>query len=303
MRGMYPNRAFKVLIGAGAILALLLGAAAYRAILAGCPDSAVKIDLTCLFLPTHTDLGIHLLSYAFIGTILLGASFWLVLWHRQRTGMALFTRNLVVLRASDSELELLTLRLGLKDKVSLLDSEVPLCFCAGFISPHIYLSRGMIDRLTTEQLEALLLHEKHHLENYDPLKTLLGRLVASALFFIPVLPDIFKRYLIEKEIAADQKAIRQQGHYRGIAGALNKLLREHSTVPAKGWAVGGAEALEYRIDNLLGRPPQDIHHIPLRHIITSFLITTVFVVTILVPLPGSHPLNGDMASALFSLLA
>ena len=53
----------------------------------------------------------------------------------------------------------------------------------------------------------------------------------------------------------------------------------------------------------IGQTPEDIHHIPLRHIITSFLITTVLVVTILVPLPGSHPLNGDMASALFSLLA
>ena len=80
MRAMNPNRTFKVLIGAGAILALLLGVAAYRAILSGCPYDGGKIDLACLFLPTHTDIGVHLLSYAFIGTILLGAFSGLVLW-------------------------------------------------------------------------------------------------------------------------------------------------------------------------------------------------------------------------------
>ncbi len=163
MRAMNPNRTFKVLIGAGAILALLLGVAAYRAILSGCPDGGGKIDLACLFLPTHTDIGVHLLSYAFMGTILLGTFSGLVLWRRQWTKMRLLTRKLAQLRVPDSELKALTRCLDLKDKVHLLDSEVPLCFCAGFISPRIYVSRGMVEKLVPQELEALLLHEKHHL--------------------------------------------------------------------------------------------------------------------------------------------
>ena len=300
---MYPDRAFKVLMGASAILALLLGAAAYRAILAGCPDGGGKIDLSCLFLPTHTDLGIHLLSYAFMGTILLGTYSWLVLWHRQRTKVASLTRNLAALRAPDSELEPLTWRLGLKDKVRLLDSEVPLCFCAGFISPRVYLSRGMVEKLTPEELDALLLHEKHHMENYDPLKMLLGRLVVSALFFIPSLRDIFEHYLIDKEIAADRSAIQSQGYFRGIAGAIEKLLQERSTIPAEGLVVGGAEALSYRIDHLMGHAPRHGLYIPIAHLATSFLITTLIIATILAPLSGSHPLSADMVSTLFSYLA
>ena len=35
-----------------------------------------------------------------------------------------------------------------------------------------------------------MLHEKHHLENHDPIKILLGRLVVSALFCIPALRDV-----------------------------------------------------------------------------------------------------------------
>ncbi len=70
---MCSGRTFKVLIGAGILLMFLLGAAAYRAVMAGCPENLLRLDIVCLFLPTHTDLGIHLLSYVFVGVIFLGA--------------------------------------------------------------------------------------------------------------------------------------------------------------------------------------------------------------------------------------
>ena len=288
-------------MGTGAVLALLVGAAVFRAIAAGCPHDWG--DLACLFFPTHTDLGIHLLSYAFMGTILLGTSSWLALWRRQWTNTHALTRKLARPHAPDNKLELLTHRLGLKGKVHLLDSEAPLCFCAGFIRPRVYLSRRTVEKLTPEELEALLLHEKHHMESYDPLKILLGKLVVSALFFIPVLPAILKRYLIEKEIAADQRAIQYQGHRRGIAGTLEKLLQEPLSAPAEGLTAGGAEALAYRIDHLRGHTPQHMHHIPLPRLATSLLITILILTAILAPLPGSHPLNSDMMGTLSGYLA
>ncbi len=133
MRAIYPSRTFKVLIGTGIILVLLLAVAISRAIIAGCPESWAKGDLLCLFLPAHTDLGTHLLTYAFMGTILLGVYSWLVVWRRQWSKTRLLIGNLVLLHAPGSKLERLTRRLGLKDKVHLLDYKAPLCFCAGFI--------------------------------------------------------------------------------------------------------------------------------------------------------------------------
>ncbi len=289
MRTIYSDRTFKVLIGTGVVLALLLVVAAYRAILAGCPDVSDRGILACLFLPTRTDLGIHLLSYAFMGMILLGTSSWLILLRRQWANMSSLIRNMALLQTPDNEIEQLTRHLGLQDKVYLLDSEAPLCFCAGFFSPHIYLSRETMEKLTPEQLEALLLHEKYHLEHYHPLKILLGRLIVSALFFIPVSKDLFKRYLIEKEIAADQSAIDCQGHRRGIAGALGKLVPEHATSPVAGFIVGGTDALSYRIDHVIGHTPQLGLHIPISHLVISFLITALTIAAILAPLSGSHP--------------
>ncbi len=302
MRAIYPSRTFKVLIGTGIILALLLVVAISRAIIAGCPEGWAKGDLLCLFLPAHTDLGTHLLTYVFMGTILLGVYSWLVVWRRQWSKTRLLIGNLALLHAPGSKLERLTRRLGLKDKVHLLDYKAPLCFCAGFIFPQIYLSRGMVEKLAPPELEALLLHEKHHLENYDPLKILLGRLVVSALFFIPALRDILERYLIEKEIAADRSAIRYQGHNRGIASALEKLLPECPGASAEGLAAGATDALGYRINYLTGHAPQHVHRIPVSRLAISFLIIALILATILGPLP-SHPLNSDLASTVFSYLA
>lgn len=272
-------------------MVLLVGVAAYRTVLAGCPNFDGKIDIACLFIPTHMDIGVHLLSYVFMGIILLFTSVGLVLWHQQRIKTARLIRNLQVLNSQNSKLEPLLLQFGLKDKVNLLDFEDALCFCAGFISPHIYLSRAVVDRLTTEELEALLLHEKHHLENCDPLKALLGRLIASALFFIPFLQDILTYYLIKKEIAADQEVIRKQGHHRGIAGALDKLLQDNLILPKIVWAGGGAGALEYRIASLLDSAPRELHPLSLRHTIISIIVIIILLTTIIAPLPGSHPIN------------
>ncbi len=118
---------------------------------------------------------------------------------------------------------------------------------------------------------------------------LLGRLLVAAIFFIPVLRDMLEHYLIDKEIAADRSAIQYQGHYRGIAGVLEKLLQEHSTIPAEGLVVGGAEALSYRIDHLMGHTSQRGLRIPIPHLVTSFLIIVLILATVVAPLSGSHP--------------
>jgi beta-lactamase regulating signal transducer with metallopeptidase domain len=239
-----------------------------------------------------------LLSYAFVGTITLSTSAGLLLWRRQWTKIRSLTAHLTLLRAPEEELSLLVHRLGLKGKICIVNSEALLCFCAGFISPRIYVSRGMIAKLTPEELEALLLHEKHHLSNRVPLKILAGRCIASILFFIPLLQDLLQRYLIETEIAADRSAIWHQGHRRGIAGALEKLLQQYSASPMPGSTVGAADALLHRIDHLTGRTAGYVYPIRIPRIVASLVVTALILATILVPLPSSHPISGSVTSAL-----
>lgn len=231
--------------------------------------------------------------------VLVSMSSALILWRKQWAKTRSLSRDLATLYSSDDGVESWALRLGLKGKVHVLDSDDPLCFCAGFISPRIYVSRGMADKLTPEELEALLLHEKHHLENRDPLKALLGKLVVSAFFFIPAMKDVHNRYLIEKEIAADRSAIKYQGHVSGLAGALMTLVQDRYTAPAGLTSVGGTEALRHRIDHLTGNTPQHVYSIPVLRLVISFLGAVLILAAILAPLPGSHPVSSDMSSVIF----
>lgn len=293
MRTAQPNRIFFLLLGIGLTVMLLAATATYRIILAGCPDNCM-VNLVCLFLPTHHDMGVHFLGYLFMGTIFLLTATGLILWLRQRNRTVSLVSNLAITSVSDGKLDKLLLRVGLKDKVNILDSTNSLCFCAGFISPRIYISQAIVDRFTVEQLEALLLHEKQHLDNYDPVKTLISRLFATILFFIPFLRDMLNGYLVEKEIAADQKAIRKQGHNRGIAGALDMLLQETLTLPAAGWVVGGSDSLEYRLESLFGNAPREAYHISFSHYIVSLLVITTLLTLSIAPFPPSHPMMHGM---------
>jgi beta-lactamase regulating signal transducer with metallopeptidase domain len=290
-------------MGAGALLIWLLGTAVVHLVLTGFATESGKVDLVCLFVPFLHDIEIHLISYVIVGTVLIGIASTLMFGPGQRFKMRLLGRNLALLHATDTGLGPLVSRLGLKDKVHLLDSEVTLCFCSGFISPHIYLSRDLVEKLTPNELEAILLHEKYHLENHDPLKLVLGTVVVSALFFVPVMKDVLKRYLIEKEIAADRRAIRYQGRVSGLAGALEKLVRERSSCKEGAVAVGGEEALSYRIDHLTGCSSQQVHRISLRRLVSSMLVIAFILAIIVAPLPGSlHVVGADIANNVCSSL-
>lgn len=289
MRTAHPNRTFSLILGTGIIVMLLGAVASYRIILAGCPNDC-KINFACLLLPTHYDMGVHFTSYLLIGAIILLTIIGLIMWRGQRKRTLSLVKNLEITNTSDAKLDELLLRVGLKDKVSILASARSISFCAGFLYPHIYISQAIVDSFTSEQLEALLFHEKQHLENYDPLKTLISRLFATVLFFIPFLQDVMNGYLVEKEIAADQKAIRIQGHNRGIAGALNMLLQENFSFPNNGWVVGGADSLEYRIESLFGTLPRESFHISFIHVIISFIVIGTLLALSITPFPGSHPM-------------
>lgn len=122
----------------------------------------------------------------------------------------------------------------------------PLAFCAGYLHPQIYLSRGLIEQLSGEELHAVVAHERHHLRRRDPFRRVLARALADGLFFIPVLGRTSDRYIALGELAADQAAVGALGDRRPLAGALLKLT-EQEPAPA---SVAGIDP--ERVDHLLG---------------------------------------------------
>ena len=129
--------------------------------------------------------------------------------------------------------------------VLLLDDETPQAFCAQLLRPRIYLSTGALVALEDEELRAVLAHERHHQRRRDPLRLLVASALGDALFFLPVLRRLRKRYAELAEIAADDAAIAATGNRSVFASAL--LTFGERADP--GVVVGIAPE---RVDHLLG---------------------------------------------------
>lgn len=129
-----------------------------------------------------------------------------------------------------------------------VESAAPTAFCAGYLRPRIYLSRGALERLGADELRAVVAHERHHARRRDPLRLLVARALAAALFFIPLLRRISERYEAIGELAADEAAVRDL-HRRGpLASALLKI---GESGPTSAPVVAIAPE---RVDHLMGDP-------------------------------------------------
>lgn len=133
-------------------------------------------------------------------------------------------------------------------------------FCAGYLRPRIYLSRGAIDGLDRSELLAVVAHEAHHLKRRDPLRLLLARALADGLFFIPILGRTVDRYAALEELAADEAAVATVRSRKPLAAALLKFgAREPSASPVVGIA-------PERVDHLMGDPGAARWSLPRSHL-------------------------------------
>jgi Zn-dependent protease with chaperone function len=176
------------------------------------------------------------------------------LWSLRRQSIA--TRRL---RASIEELRVAPSsklldaadRVGIRGRVDLLNASEPFSFTYGLARPRIAVSRGLTESLSSEEIDAVLEHERYHVRNLDPLKLFIARMLAPTLFFVPVLRELRSRYVAARELAADRRVLHRQGGRRSLAGALYKVTGSPDWVqlsPAA--AIGGGEALDARVRQL-----------------------------------------------------
>jgi hypothetical protein len=105
--------------------------------------------------------------------------------------------------------------------VLVVETPVPLAFCAGWLRPRVYVSTAVLDRLFEGELRAVLAHEHHHEAIRDPLRLAVGRVLSQALFFLPVLRPLHDRYADVAEIHADAAAVEaSDGAARPLASAM-----------------------------------------------------------------------------------
>ena len=141
-------------------------------------------------------------------------------------------------------------RVGLSHQVVCLNEDARYAYCAGLLFPRVHVSLGAVRSLRAEELEAVLLHERHHLRRRDPLRSLIARGVGALFLFVPLISELAERFEIARELDADHAALAAQGTPRGLAGALLTLGEQPRILSALGissWSLSSV-----RIDQLAG---------------------------------------------------
>ena len=134
--------------------------------------------------------------------------------------------------------------------VLVFDEATAQAFCAGLLRPQVYVSTGAVRALSGPQLGAVLAHERHHRRRRDPLRIALGRVLARALFFLPLVRRLHGRYCAMAELAADEAAIATApGGSQTLAAALLAFADGGRPQAAVGIA-------PERVDQMLGRAPR-----------------------------------------------
>jgi Zn-dependent protease with chaperone function len=109
-----------------------------------------------------------------------------------------------------------------------LDLTAVHAFCLGFWQPRIWLTTGLLDALTDDELNAVLAHEAHHLHRRDPLRLAIGRTIGNAFFFLPLMASLAHQSELAQELDADRAAIAYIGDDLPLLRALQKLLVRQS---------------------------------------------------------------------------
>ena len=186
-----------------------------------------------------------------------GISLGFVTLFRQLVATAVLIRKLVAQKIALPWSVVLAARcLDLDGRIDVVTDERPFSFCYWFLRPRICLSTALVERLDADELRAVLYHERYHLRQRDPLRQIVARYFAAGLYVVPVVDELLSFQTLQKEIEADEEAVRASGDVGSLASALYKLLPDADDVSLGLLVpVSSLSVTEARIDQLVaGRP-------------------------------------------------
>ncbi|TDH29293.1 hypothetical protein EXU57_04310 [Segetibacter sp. 3557_3] len=171
----------------------------------------------------------------------------------------------------------LAAQFGIKRKVSLfLSGLVESPVTVGFLKPMILLPISVVNNLSTEQVEAILLHELAHIKRHDYLINLLLSIIEITLFFNPFMQLLSKSIRRERENCCDDWVLQYQYSAASYARALlkiavNKVASNGSLAMA---AVDNNRALLTRVKRMIERNEKQVNY--RRQVLALLCITLIF---------------------------
>ncbi len=234
------------------------------------------------------------ISPGFLRSLLLFSGLFLLFWIGSRLLFVFYRvrrlkKQLFIEKLLSSEVCLLLQRLGLDRVVFFVKSEQLFSFCFGFIHPKIYISTYILEIMDKNEMEAILLHEKHHLDHKDPLVMFVAFFVELLFPFFPVISDLLVHYRLMREIRADQFAVTTLGDASQLVSVLRKMLTA-STYFVSGSAPLVGDMLETRI-KFLTRTGASFSRMSLSNILISLFSLALLFLLLITPVHAANTVS------------
>lgn len=116
-------------------------------------------------------------------------------------------------------------RMGIRRRVEVrTSSQLASPLAIGLLKPMIVIPQRLIETLSADDIDYILVHELAHLRRRDDLTNLVAKLARAVFVFNPVLLVIERRIAIEREIACDDWVVANLGRARRYARCLAHVL-------------------------------------------------------------------------------
>ncbi|HWT01596.1 MAG TPA: M56 family metallopeptidase [Pyrinomonadaceae bacterium] len=203
-------------------------------------------------------------------------------WLRQRRLLSAAVRAGRVARCGR---EFETLRrvsswLGLRRKVTLVVSpEIAEPGVWRTLRPVVVLPEGVAERLSDDELEAVMMHEMVHVERWDNLVGFVQRTVCCLLWFHPLVWLLDRRLLAEREQSCDDTVIRLSGDSKVYVSGITKVCRHSMGWELKsGLSSATGSDLKKRLKRIMAA---DISRIPsvLHRALLGAVVAVLFVLS------------------------
>jgi Zn-dependent protease with chaperone function len=116
--------------------------------------------------------------------------------------------------------------------IHLIRQKAPLAFTTGLVRPKIYLSYGLLEVLSAEEVIAVLCHEWAHILRRDNLWNWAVRLLRDLLFFLPGNHLLWQSMIASQDEACDALAAQMTREPLTLARALVKVAAAWRKLPS-----------------------------------------------------------------------
>jgi beta-lactamase regulating signal transducer with metallopeptidase domain len=171
----------------------------------------------------------------------------------------------------------LSYQLGLKRSISIYVSElVKTPLTIGFFKPIILIPLASLNHLSTEQMEAVIIHELAHIKRLDYLFNLFLALIEAGLFFNPFMQLISRHIKRERENCCDDWVLQYEYNAATYARALLQIASYQSNSPSLALkATDDKQVLLGRIKRMIEKKEKTFFNY--RHqLLALFVMTIVF---------------------------